>query len=211
MADIPGLIEGAHAGSGLGHEFLKHIERTTLLVHILDIMPPDGSDPVENYRAITNELTLHSRVLAQKVEILVLNKIDLDPDGEIVEDLKRRLKKDVHAISAVTGNGVRDLTEVLWQNVKEIKGSAPPTEDTRNGRGRRGGPGAIFYLSARVARDAFCVESYWPWTNSTLTRRRCLSNFRPVCRARLARSISSLRDFSVLSVIFHRYPDSCQP
>ena len=143
MADIPGLIEGAHAGSGLGHEFLKHIERTTLLVHILDIMPPDGSDPVENYRAITNELTLHSRVLAQKVEILVLNKIDLDPDGEIVEDLKRRLKKDVHAISAVTGNGVRDLTEVLWQNVKEIKGSAPPTEDTRNGAAP-GGPGQSF-------------------------------------------------------------------
>ncbi|UCG47440.1 MAG: GTPase ObgE [Phycisphaerales bacterium] len=143
MADIPGLIEGAHAGAGLGHEFLRHIERTTLLVHILDIMPPDGSDPVENYRAIMNELRLHSRVLSQKAEVVVLNKIDLDPDGKIVEDLKRRLKKDVHTISAVTGQGVRDLTEALWQKVKEMKGPAPPAEEMRNGMAP-GGPGQSF-------------------------------------------------------------------
>ncbi|MHC4126088.1 MAG: GTPase ObgE, partial [Planctomycetota bacterium] len=68
MADIPGLIEGAHSGAGLGYEFLKHIERTTILAHIIDIMPVDGSDPVENYNAIRSELKQYSRALAGKTE-----------------------------------------------------------------------------------------------------------------------------------------------
>ena len=75
MADIPGLIEGASDGAGLGHDFLKHIERTTIIVHILDIMPTDGSDPIENYKAIRNELQQHSKTLAKKQEIIVANKI----------------------------------------------------------------------------------------------------------------------------------------
>jgi GTP-binding protein len=122
MADIPGLIEGAHAGAGLGHEFLKHIERTTVLVHILDIMPTDGSDPAENYKAIRSELEQHSKALAAKQEIIVANKIDLDPDGKIVKELKEKLQQQVHSISAVTGSGVKELTELLWQKVKELKG-----------------------------------------------------------------------------------------
>ena len=122
MADIPGLIEGAHAGAGLGHDFLKHIERTTLIVHILDIMPTDGSDPAENYRAIRSELEQHSNILAQKQEIIVANKTDLDPDGETVEELRKKLNTEVHAISAVTGSGMKELSEFLWQKVKELKG-----------------------------------------------------------------------------------------
>ena len=122
MADIPGLIEGAHAGAGLGHDFLKHIERTTLIVHILDIMPTDGSDPAENYRAIRGELEQHSNILAQKQEIIVANKTDLDPDGETVEELRKKLNTEVHAISAVTGSGMKELSEFLWQKVKELKG-----------------------------------------------------------------------------------------
>jgi GTP-binding protein len=121
MADIPGLIEGAHAGAGLGHEFLRHIERTTILVHILDIMPTDGSDPAENYRAIRNELQQHSKALAQKQEVVVANKIDLDPDGKTLVDLRESLNKDVHPISAVTGEGIKELSEFLWQKVKELK------------------------------------------------------------------------------------------
>jgi GTP-binding protein len=120
MADIPGLIEGAHAGAGLGHEFLKHIERTRLIVHILDIMPTDGSDPVENYKAIRIELEKHSKALAEKPEIIVANKIDLDPDGGIVENLRSNLDKDLHPISAVTGQGIKELSELLWQKTKEI-------------------------------------------------------------------------------------------
>ena len=121
MADIPGLIEGAHSGAGLGHEFLKHIERTTLLVHILDIMPTDGSDPVENYKAIRGELENYSKTLAQKQEIIVANKIDLDPDGKIVKELTEKLQQPVHPISAVTGAGTKELSELLWRNIKELK------------------------------------------------------------------------------------------
>lgn len=121
MADIPGLIEGAHGGAGLGHEFLKHIERTTILAHIIDIMPTDGADPAENYNAIRRELAQYSKELAKKPEIIIANKIDLDPDGKIVENLSKSLAKIVCPISAVTGAGIKELTEVLWQKVKELK------------------------------------------------------------------------------------------
>jgi len=121
MADIPGLIEGAHNGAGLGYEFLRHIERTTILAHIIDILPIDGSDPVENYKAIRHELEQYSKALVQKQEVIIANKIDLDPDGTIVKDLGEKFNKEVHAISAVTGSGIRELTEFLWHKVKELK------------------------------------------------------------------------------------------
>jgi len=118
MADLPGLIEGAHQGAGLGYEFLRHIERTRIIVHILDIMPVDGSDPAENYHRIRQELALYSKALAQKDEVIVANKIDLDPDGKTVESLREKLNKPVYPISAVTGKGVKELSELLWQKVK---------------------------------------------------------------------------------------------
>lgn len=121
MADIPGLIEGSHDGAGLGIEFLKHIERTRIIVHMLDIMPTDGSAPVDNYKAIRKELKLYSRTLAAKTEVIVANKIDLDPDGRIVKELKKKLRKKIYPVSAVTGTGVKELTETLWQKVKEAK------------------------------------------------------------------------------------------
>ncbi len=121
MADIPGLIEGAHNGAGLGFEFLKHIERTRIIVHILDIMPTVGSDPTANYKTIRNELKRYSKELTQKKEVIVANKIDLDPDGKIVKDLRKKLKKEIYPISAVTGSGIKELAELLWQKVKETK------------------------------------------------------------------------------------------
>ncbi|OQY06980.1 MAG: hypothetical protein B6I25_02735 [Planctomycetales bacterium 4572_13] len=78
MADIPGLIEGAHEGVGLGHDFLRHIERTRIIAHLLDVLPADDSDPVENYHKIHAELALHSEVLGNKPEIVILNKADLE-------------------------------------------------------------------------------------------------------------------------------------
>lgn len=121
MADIPGLIEGASEGAGLGHDFLRHIERTTILAHIIDIMPTDGSDPAENYHSIRRELTQYSQILAQKPEVVVANKIDLDPEGKIVNELREKLDIEIHPISAVTGSGIKELTELLWQKVKELK------------------------------------------------------------------------------------------
>lgn len=118
MADIPGLIEGAHSGAGLGHEFLRHIERTRIIVHILDIFPHDDSDPVENYRRIRNELTLHSQALSRIPEVIVLNKIDLDPEHVITDDILERLDCDAMIISAVTGQGLDELNTKLWKMVK---------------------------------------------------------------------------------------------
>lgn len=122
LADIPGLIEGSHNGAGLGFEFLRHIERTTIIAHIIDIMPTDGSKAVENYRAIRRELAQYSKALAKKPEVIVANKIDLDPDGKMVKEIRKKLKKTVYPISAVTGAGIKELSEVLWQNVKEHRG-----------------------------------------------------------------------------------------
>jgi len=120
MADIPGLIEGAHSGAGLGYEFLRHIERTRVIVHILDIMPTDGSDAGENYAKIRKELEQYSKALAAKSEIIVANKIDLDDNDRFIKDLKDRLNRPIVAISAVTGQGLTELNEVLWRTVKEL-------------------------------------------------------------------------------------------
>ncbi len=121
MADIPGLIEGAHEGVGLGYEFLRHIERTTVLAHILDVNPVDGSDPVENYTALRNELAQYSKALAEKPEVVLVNKMDLNPDESVVKDIETRLGRPVHRISAVTGKGIREVGELLWQTVKQAK------------------------------------------------------------------------------------------
>src|SRR5207302_6470189 len=91
VADIPGLIEGAQTGAGLGHAFLRHIERTKIIVHLLDLYPTDGSDPAENYRKIRHELEAFSPALAHKREIVAPNKIDISIDDEQLKDLQARL------------------------------------------------------------------------------------------------------------------------
>ena len=116
VADIPGLIEGAHAGAGLGHDFLKHIERTRVLVHLLDLYPPDGSDPARNYRTIREELEAFSPLLAGKPEVVAANKTDLFPDDDAA--LQRLAKKlqpiPVLGISAATRRNVVELLERVW-------------------------------------------------------------------------------------------------
>jgi GTP-binding protein len=134
MADIPGLIEGAHAGAGLGHDFLRHIERTRIIVHILDILPIDGSDPAQNYRAIRDELAQYSAELAAKPEIIVANKMDLDPDRTNFKKLNKALgHKEILPISAVTGEGISEMIEILWEQVKKTKAAnqkqQPQTSD----------------------------------------------------------------------------------
>ena len=121
IADIPGLIDGAAAGAGLGHEFLRHIERTTTLVHLVDIAPLDGSDPVESYNAIRRELAEYSPQLAAKPEIVALNKIDLVPAGERSAVVERTVAAiggsgpgKPLVISGATGEGLRELLEACW-------------------------------------------------------------------------------------------------
>jgi len=127
IADIPGLIEGASQGKGLGHDFLRHIERTKVLVHLLDVSPIDGSDPAKNYRTIRKELRRYSRVLAEREEVICLNKMDLltsDPErAEAVAKLRKALKLQprvkVLALSGATHQGTRSLLEELWRVVKK--------------------------------------------------------------------------------------------
>jgi GTP-binding protein len=113
MADIPGLIEGAHAGAGLGHEFLRHIERTGILVHLVEPEPADGSDPLENYRTIRNELAQHSEELARREEIAVVSKADLPRAEAVRGELAAALGHEVLAISAVTGQGLNQLVAAM--------------------------------------------------------------------------------------------------
>lgn len=113
IADIPGLIEGAHAGVGLGHEFLRHIERTRILVHLVESLPIDGSDPLENYRTIRRELELYNPKLAAKRELVAISKCELTDTSELRERLTTVLGQPVFAISAVTGEGLPELIRAI--------------------------------------------------------------------------------------------------
>jgi GTP-binding protein len=121
LADIPGLIEGAASGAGLGHDFLRHIERTRVLVHLVDIAPPDGTEPADNYRLIREELARHSATLAEKPEVIALSKADLLEPAEVqarAAAFRRALRlghaEPVLVISGATRQGTRDLLDALW-------------------------------------------------------------------------------------------------
>jgi GTP-binding protein len=125
IADVPGLIEGAADGAGLGTRFLKHLARTRLLLHLVDVAPIDGSDPVTALRAIEAELVAYSPALAARPRWLVLNKFDLVPDAErdaLVERMTGAVAEGVpvHAVSAATGEGLRSLMEAVSDALLEL-------------------------------------------------------------------------------------------
>ena len=109
LADIPGLIEGAHEGRGLGIEFLKHVERTKVLLHLIDFAAVDGRDPVSDYRVLNKELKGYSEKLASKEQVLVANKIDVPEARENLKLFKKKIRKKIFPISAATGEGVKEL------------------------------------------------------------------------------------------------------
>jgi len=137
IADIPGLIEGASAGAGLGHEFLSHIERTRLLVHVLELAPLDGSDPVANHALVEQEIALYDPRLAALPRVLALSKADL-VTPEVREAARKawlgRVEADVPVVvtSAVTGLGLTELTEELLRRVtlEPDQDRPPATADT---------------------------------------------------------------------------------
>ncbi|MBQ3871185.1 MAG: GTPase ObgE [Clostridia bacterium] len=123
LADIPGLIEGASQGVGLGHDFLKHIERTRLIVHMVDASGIEGRMPLEDYYAIRKELSEYSQELAEKKEIVVACKMDLSDSDIGYEMLREDLEPkgiEVFPISAVTGAGVKELMQKIMETLKEI-------------------------------------------------------------------------------------------
>jgi GTP-binding protein len=135
VADVPGLIEGAHLGHGLGTKFLAHLERTKVLVHLIDVSSSTGRDPVDDFRVITRELELFAGgdddtavVLSNKPTIVAANKVDALDEPERLKKLARHLKKlkiPLYPISAVTGEGVPALLEAMWREVSAATEAAP--------------------------------------------------------------------------------------
>jgi GTPase len=124
VADVPGLIEGAHEGHGLGHQFLRHIERTKVLIHLVDVSGASGREPVEDFETIRKELALYNPELLRKPELIVANKIDAVDDPDRVTRLEARAREmslPFFRISAVTGDGVPPLLETAWPHIAEAR------------------------------------------------------------------------------------------
>jgi GTP-binding protein len=140
VADIPGLIEGASEGAGLGHQFLRHLQRTHLLLHVIDFAPfDDAVDPVAQAKAIVSELKKYDPALYDKPRWLVLNKLDMVP----VEDRERRVKDfvkrfkwkgPVFEISALTREGCEPLIRAVYQHVAKLRNVVPEDPDPRFAR-----------------------------------------------------------------------------
>jgi GTP-binding protein len=119
FADIPGLIDGAHRGIGLGDEFLRHIERTAFLLQMVDLVPPDGSDPAAQLRMLRSELKAYSSELAERPSLVVGNKLDLDGAREALDRLRRDTGEEVVGISAQKGEGVPQLIGRLFGMLRD--------------------------------------------------------------------------------------------
>jgi len=123
MADIPGLIAGAHEGKGLGIRFLRHVERTRLLLHMVDVAEQSCRDPLEDYDIILNELHSFSPVVAEKPTLLVASRIDAVGDGDRLVRLREFCVErglPLHEISSVTGQGLEELKEAIWAKLEKI-------------------------------------------------------------------------------------------
>ena len=128
VADVPGLIKGAHAGTGLGIRFLKHIERTKVIIHLIDISPLAKRDPVEDYKILNNELDSYSPDLKKKPQIVALNKIDIKEANEKLVDIRKKFKKigvEVFPISAVTGEGIKELIREATRHLEVLEADVP--------------------------------------------------------------------------------------
>jgi len=155
VADIPGLIEGASEGAGLGHDFLAHVERTQLLIHVLDLAPLDGSDPLTNHATIERELALHDPQLASRPRILALSKSDLVAAETVAARAatwRTRLGGDVPVFvtSSVTGEGLSELSAELLRSLPlELPDEVPGEPELAEHLTFRPAPGRGF----RVERD----------------------------------------------------------
>jgi GTP-binding protein len=137
LADLPGLIEGAHAGVGLGHAFLRHVERTRVLAHLVEPTPADGSDPLHNYLVVRRELEMHSAALAAKPEVVAVSKAELPGSEEVRARLEDHLGREVLAISAVTGQGLAKLVGKLAERLNEDEMNHRDTEGTEKTKSER--------------------------------------------------------------------------
>ena len=133
MADIPGLIEGASEGVGLGHNFLRHVERTNILIHVLDVSGMEGRDPKEDFDAINEELKKYSEKLSRKMQVVALNKIDLVQDEETIPNVRKYYEDkgyEVYCINALSGEGLPELMERAYYWVENYEPDPESTDDT---------------------------------------------------------------------------------
>ena len=121
IADLPGLIEGASNGLGLGHKFLKHIERTKIIAHIIDMSGIEGRNPYEDYLTIRKELENFSPKLTQKPEIIIANKMDIEASKENLEKFKQKVKVPIYEVSAIQNKGLDEVLKALKELVKNTK------------------------------------------------------------------------------------------
>lgn len=121
IADLPGLIEGASDGLGLGHKFLKHIERTKIIAHIIDMSGIEGRNPYEDYLTIRKELENFSPKLIQKPEIIIANKMDIESSKENLEEFKQKVKVPIYEVSAIQNKGLDEVLKALKELVKNTK------------------------------------------------------------------------------------------
>lgn len=138
IADIPGLIEGAHAGAGLGHEFLRHVERTRVLIHLVEPSPMDGTDPIENYRTIRAELQQYDVDLADRPELIAVSKGELPGAEEVREKLAAETGREVFLFSSVTGEGLNSLMQRTHTVLSEAR-AAERKREAELARPRVGG------------------------------------------------------------------------
>jgi len=118
--DIPGLIEGAHSGRGLGMQFLRHVERTRLLAHLIDMAAVDGRDPVESFKALNAELTAYSPALGGRPQLVLANKMDLPQAQDQLESFRKEVSVPVIPLSCATGEGVQDTLQALWRRLQGL-------------------------------------------------------------------------------------------
>jgi len=138
MADIPGLIAGAHQGRGLGTRFLKHIERTRLLIHLIDVAEQCGRDPVEDYEIILKELESFSPTVVRKPMLLVASRTDAAGDGQrlfLLREFCQREQKQLYEISCVTGQGLEELKLAAWTALEQIPRTSPRESSAAMGPG----------------------------------------------------------------------------
>jgi GTP-binding protein len=127
MADIPGLIEGAHDGAGLGHDFLRHIERSSILIYVIDMAGTDGRVPNEDYASLRKELELHSVELLRRPALVVANKMDIPEAAANLKTFRRKTRTRPICVSAATGEGVAELKLAIHEAYRQLPQSARKT------------------------------------------------------------------------------------
>ncbi|HEY8497485.1 MAG TPA: GTPase ObgE [Limnochordales bacterium] len=160
VADIPGLVEGAHAGVGLGHDFLRHVERTRVLIHVVDVSGLEGRDPVDDFRAINEELRLYRPELAEKPQLVAANKLDLEEARRNLGRFQAEVESlgyRVFPISAATGEGLQELMYAAWEILKDLPRPQPvPVQPDLPAARRR--PAPLSEYTIRQEDGVFVVE-----------------------------------------------------